>query len=101
MNAKDSDEAKKLARKFESVWGDAEYWSNWHEERKMNTMRKALKAKFDQNVGLAEQLIATGNKCLIEDSPKDDYWYAFLWGEGISPLLKKNPKKGVEHCQDR
>jgi len=38
-------------------------------------MRQAIKAKFEQNPELANQLIATGDKYLIEDSPKDPYWY--------------------------
>jgi len=57
-----------------------EHWENWREDRKLLAMRKALKAKFDQNPKLAEMLLETGNKYLIEDSPKDDYWYFFHKG---------------------
>ena len=64
-----------MAREMETQWGDAEHWKNWHEERKLFAMRQAIKAKFDQNPELAEQLMATGEKHLIEDSPSDAYWY--------------------------
>ena len=37
-------------------------------------MRIALKEKFTQHPKLGERLVKTGNKKLIEDSSKDDYW---------------------------
>ncbi len=74
MAAPNADQAKKLARKLSENFGDTEYWRVWNEERKLMAMRRALKAKFEQNPKLAEQLLATGSAYLIEDSRKDTYW---------------------------
>lgn len=37
-------------------------------------MKKALQAKFKQNKHLAKELLATGNKILVEDSHLDAFW---------------------------
>ena len=37
-------------------------------------MEKAVRAKFTQHRSLQKKLISTGNKRLVEDSPKDYYW---------------------------
>ena len=63
-----------MARKYQAEYGNAAYWKEWHEVRKLLVMRVALRAKFDQHPDLAERLIATGDKHLVEDSPSDAYW---------------------------
>ena len=73
-------EAKRLARKYEKEFGDEEYWRIWNEERKVEVMRKGIRAKFNQNPEMKEKLLATGNKVLIEDSSKDDYWGGAIKG---------------------
>ena len=63
-----ADDAKKLSRKLtmDTVWWDA---------RKRRVMGEILLAKFEQNTALAEQLIATGERELIElNWWKDRYW---------------------------
>lgn len=50
--------------------------SDW-QEIKINVMRKALKAKFEQNPKLKALLKSTGNSEIIEGSP-----YDYFWGEG-------------------
>ena len=71
-----------MTRKLMKDFGDTEYWRIWDQERKLNVMRVAVKAKFDQNPKLKEQLLATGDSILIEDSLEDDYWYC------LSPKYK-------------
>lgn len=41
---------------------------------KVEVMRRALEAKFSQNIGLARVLLATGSEELAEYSPWDKYW---------------------------
>jgi|LauGreDrversion4_2_1035121.scaffolds.fasta_scaffold1752146_1 predicted NAD-dependent protein-ADP-ribosyltransferase YbiA (DUF1768 family) len=41
-------------------------------------MKKGLIYKFQQNPEMLERLLQTGNKTLIERSPKDPYWGGFL-----------------------
>jgi len=71
-------DAKRLARKYEAEFGDAEYWRIWHEERKLNVMRKGIWEKFRQNPDMAEKLLKTGDAIIIEDSPRDNYWGGIL-----------------------
>lgn len=51
--------------------------SDW-EEVKEEVMYKGLKAKFTQHAGLKRLLLETGDKHIVEDSPKDYYWG---WGK--------------------
>lgn len=44
-------------------------------------MKKALVAKFTQNEDIREELLATGEAKLVEDSPTDFYWG---WGRDRS-----------------
>ena len=37
-------------------------------------MKKALVAKFSQNKDIRDELLATGDAKLVEDSPTDSYW---------------------------
>lgn len=41
---------------------------------KMQTMRKAVLAKFDQSAFLSRELFLTGSAVLIEASPSDYFW---------------------------
>eukprot|EP00250_Pteridium_aquilinum_P026038 c3215_g2_i1 orf=1-525(-) len=41
---------------------------------KLEVMRKALRAKFDQHLDLKEKLLATGGRKLVERTKKDRYW---------------------------
>lgn len=50
--------------------------SDWHQVN-IDVMRKALRAKFEQNPRLLKMLKDTGDAVIIEASPRD--WF---WGEG-------------------
>ena len=45
---------------------------------KVDIMRDILRAKVDQHVYVEQKLLATGDREMIEDSWRDDYWG---WGE--------------------
>jgi ribA/ribD-fused uncharacterized protein len=49
---------------------------------KVDVMRRAVYAKFSQNPGLKQALLATGNAELIEDSPRDMFWGSGADGSG-------------------
>jgi len=40
----------------------------------MNKMEETLELKFGQHLDLQEELLATGDAELIENSDKDDFW---------------------------
>lgn len=44
------------------------------DEHKVLSMRKAIKAKFDQHPILKDKLIKTAPLSIIENSPRDHYW---------------------------
>jgi ribA/ribD-fused uncharacterized protein len=46
---------------------------DWESARD-DVMRKAIKAKFTQHEDLKQELLATGEAELVEDSPVDWYW---------------------------
>lgn len=46
---------------------------DWHEV-KLDIMRRADEAKFEQNSQMAVLLLGTGNAELIEDSPDEPFW---------------------------
>ncbi len=50
--------------------------SRWTEGMKLKSMESACWAKFSQNRFLADILLSTGDKTLVEASPYDDYWGA-------------------------
>jgi ribA/ribD-fused uncharacterized protein len=50
-------------------------------------MRKALRAKFDQNEEMRKRLIETGTATLVEDSPEDRFWGGAI--EGSMNMLGK------------
>jgi len=51
----------------------AAFRSDW-ETVKDEVMEKGIKAKFQQNPGLATLLAGTGSAWLIEKAPRDSYW---------------------------
>jgi hypothetical protein len=63
--------------------------SVWSEER-YNCVRYALYEKFSQNLGLAKQLLSTGDAILCECAVKD-----VIWGIGLSMTDpdRLNPEK--------
>jgi ribA/ribD-fused uncharacterized protein len=55
---------------------------------KDDVMREAIYAKFTQHLDLAEQLLATGNRELIEHTQNDRYWGDGGDGSGVNQLGK-------------
>jgi ribA/ribD-fused uncharacterized protein len=55
---------------------------------KDDVMREAIYAKFTQHLDLAEQLLATGNRELIEHTENDRYWGDGGDGSGVNKLGK-------------
>ena len=47
--------------------------ADWHDV-KLEIMRRADRAKYEQNRGLASMLLATGDAELIEDAPGEPFW---------------------------
>ncbi len=59
----------------------------WDAKIKCKIMLKVLRAKFGQNEHLKKLLLDTGNRTLIESSPRDSYWGRYN-GNGINMLGK-------------
>lgn len=55
----------------------------WHEV-KLDIMRRADRAKFEQNPQLAALLLATGDAELVEDSPDEPFWGIGPDGRGLN-----------------
>jgi len=47
--------------------------ADWHDV-KLDIMRRADRAKYAQNAGLAALLLSTGGAELVEDSPDEPFW---------------------------
>lgn len=47
---------------------------DWEDGVKLSVMRRALRAKFEQNEDAYNILMSTGDAELVEDAPKDPYW---------------------------
>lgn len=60
---------------------------NW-DSIKYSVMEECVRAKFQQHQDLREQLLATGDEELIEDSPVDWYWGCGADGKGQNMLGK-------------
>ena len=56
------------------------------EQAKDDVMRTAVRRKFETHAGLREQLLATGDEELVEDSPNDYYWGRGRNGTGMNVL---------------
>ena len=55
--------------------------ADWHEV-KLDIMRRADRAKYQQNPDLAALLAATGSAELVEDSPSEPFWGIGTEGNG-------------------
>lgn len=62
-----------------------EHWNDIHKDR---VMEECVRAKFLQHKDLRDQLMATGEEELIEDSPYDWYWGCGADGTGKNMLGK-------------
>jgi ribA/ribD-fused uncharacterized protein len=71
-------QSKKLARKYETEYADKWQKEKWHNGYKDYIMKRGLVFKFSQNRDLLERLLQTGDKKLVEASPKDPYWGGLL-----------------------
>ncbi|MEK9184276.1 MAG: NADAR family protein [Patescibacteria group bacterium] len=58
---------------------------DWEEE-KLCVMEQILRAKLEQHAFLQKELLASGNRELIEDSPKDGFWGRGPDGKGLNHL---------------
>jgi len=61
--------------------------ADW-EEVKDDVMRRAVRAKFEQNPDIRAILLGTGDEELIEDAPNDAYWGCGAEGTGKNMLGK-------------
>lgn len=68
INADSPGEAKSLGRKVNGFDGDT-----W-ESRRFDIVVKGNLAKFHQNQAMGEFLLQTGNKVIVEASPRDRIW---------------------------
>ena len=89
---------------------------NW-EEAEVEAMKKANKAKFDQNEGLRITLMATKEDTLVECSPRDRKWgighglhseekyQEALWGDNqhgeVLMFLRSQYKEGIHVKMDQ
>ena len=71
-------QAKKLGK-------EVELRKDW-EDVKVDIMKSVVKAKFDQHIELQEQLVATGNRCLIEVNVWHDKFWGVSGGKGKNML---------------
>jgi len=58
------------------------------QERIVLVMREVLRAKFSQNQALAQLLLSTGERKLVEHTPKDRFWGDGGDGSGENQLGK-------------
>lgn len=57
--------------------------ADWHDV-KLDIMRRADRAKYEQNADLAQMLLATGTADLIEDSPGEPFLGTGPDGDGLN-----------------
>jgi len=71
------------------------------ESKKIDVMRRAVRAKFDTHEELRSLLLSTGDEQIIEDAQGDDFWGCGANGKGKNWLgrilmeLRANLKKEV------
>lgn len=58
---------------------------DWNEVRE-SVMRMGLREKFTRHKVLKDLLLSTGDKRLVEDSPRDPYWGVGKDGRGLNRL---------------
>lgn len=68
FNARSAHDAFKLAQ-MQKAW-QAPDWN----ERKVGFMKRIIRAKADQHEYVRRKLLATGDRELVENSWRDDYW---------------------------
>lgn len=68
FNARSAHDAKKVARTF-----DDRKRVNWS-KLKLGVMEEILRAKLDQHEYIRKKLLETGDRLIVEDSPKDNFW---------------------------
>jgi len=86
LKAPDAKAAKALGRKVKNF--DAEAW----DKQSYEAMYQAVLTKFDEpnNIVIREQLLATGDKILVEASPLDKIWGVGLHEDNDLILDDKN-----------
>lgn len=72
LKVKSADEAYKIAQK--SLGKDFDKYA----EEDIKNMESILRAKLKQNPYVIHKLLQTGNRMIVEDSPKDSFWG---WGK--------------------
>lgn len=55
---------------------------------KDDLMRKALRMKVEQNPDVKASLLGTGDRVIVENSPRDSYWANGSDGKGLNMLGK-------------
>jgi ribA/ribD-fused uncharacterized protein len=78
---KKANDARLLGQKVQM----REHWDDIHKDR---VMLECVLAKFLQHKDIRDQLMATGDEELIEDSPVDSYWGCGADGTGKNKLGK-------------
>lgn len=74
VTARDVKNAKSAHDAFKIAQANKEYqWSRW-DEAKAGFMRRILRCKADQHEYVRRKLLATGDRELIENSWRDDFW---------------------------
>lgn len=76
---KKANDARLLGQKVQM----REHWDDIHKDR---VMEECVRAKFLQHKNLRDQLMATGDEELIEDSPVDWHWGCGADGTGKNML---------------
>lgn len=67
-NARSAHDAKKLMDKYQD-----RKLPNWH-DIKLDVMEDILRAKLAQHPYVKKKLLETGDKYIVENSPKDSFW---------------------------
>lgn len=74
----DSDSAKKRARFYEKEYAGKWDKEGWEKGKKDYYMKRGLMFKFSQHKDILKLLLETGNKNIVERSPRDPYWGGML-----------------------
>ncbi|OGZ57718.1 MAG: hypothetical protein A3F94_01760 [Candidatus Spechtbacteria bacterium RIFCSPLOWO2_12_FULL_38_22] len=68
FNARSAHDAQKIARKYEDKI-DSDFY-----KKNLEIMQDILRHKLQQNPYVEKKLRQTGDKKIVEDSPKDNFW---------------------------
>ncbi len=79
-----------------------QYVRNDWDEFKVRLMNKLLIIKFKQHPILAQRLLDTGDRILIEDAPNDYFWGCGKDGTGLNMLGKQlmDVRKELQYIRD-